>query len=452
MADETVDKTEETAGAGDEVVADAPADDTAVSTAEATAAEESSETSGGEATEAGESETEAVEVAPVAREAMMITPDVGFVKEIISGGGADLKKCYQCATCSVACNLTPDDTPFPRKEMMWAQWGLKDKLMGNPDIWLCHQCNDCTAQCPRGAKPGTIMQAIARMTISTFSKPSFMTKAVGSPGALVLMAAIPVMILAVIIGAFGSFSPERGEMIGGKLEHANEIVYSQMMPILAIDLTYSAFFFLAIGIFAIGVKRYWGVLSEHAKSEGTPLNGGGFSQLGPVLSEIMTHKRFGKCDETEDRKIAHLFIFYGFILLFITTATSVGFHYILNKYSPYPQLGPVKILGNAGAFAGIVGIGMITINRFKHQEKVGLGSYFDWLLIIVILIIMVTGILSEVFRLTNTGVIAYPTYFVHLTAVLFLFIYAPFSKMAHMVYRTVALTFARVSGRDTGIE
>lgn len=455
MADETVDKTEETAGAGDEAVTEASGEDTAVSTAEAPAAGDVSESSEGEAAaaaEASESTAEPAETAPVAREAMMITPDVGFVKEIIKSGGSDVKKCYQCATCSVVCNLTPDDSPFPRKEMMWAQWGLKNKLMGDPDVWLCHQCSDCVAQCPRGAKPGLVLQAIAKMTISRFSPPSFLTKAVGSPGALALMAAIPVIILAVIIGAFGSFSPERGEMIGGKLEHANEIVYSGMMPILAIDLTYSAFFFLAIGIFAIGIKRYWGVLAEQAKSEGTPLKGGGLSQLGPVLSEIMTHKRFGKCDETEDRKIAHLFIFYGFILLFITTATSVGFHYLLHKYSPYPQLGPVKILGNAGAIAGIVGIGLITINRFKHQENVGLGSYFDWLLIGVILIIMVTGILSEVLRLAGTGVIAYPTYFLHLTAVLFLFVYAPFSKMAHMVYRTVALTFARVSGRDTGIE
>jgi quinone-modifying oxidoreductase subunit QmoC len=388
----------------------------------------------------------------------MIKPDVGFVRDIIKGGGSDVKKCYQCATCSVVCNLTPDDSPFPRKEMQWAQWGLKDKLMGDPDVWLCHQCSDCVAQCPRGAKPGRVLQAIAKMTISSFSKPSFLTKAVGSPGALILMAAIPVIILAVIIGAFGDYSPERGEMVHGKLEHAGDIVYGSFLGHWPIVGLFSTFFVLSIIILGMGVRSYWGALKIHAANEGTPIEGSGLSKLGPVLGEVLTHKRFGKCDETEDRKTAHMFIFYAFGLLFAATIVST----ILTDFpliwggdgilSPYPTFSFVKLFAYPGAAAGLIGIGLITINRFKHQEKIGLGGYFDWLLITIIVLLMVTGVGAVAFRLADIGVLAYPIYFVHLSTVLFLFIYAPFSKMAHMVYRTVALTFARVSGRDTGIE
>jgi quinone-modifying oxidoreductase subunit QmoC len=43
--------------------------------------------------------------------------------------------------------------------------------------------------------------------------------------------------------------------------------------------------------------------------------------------------------------------------------------------------------------------------------------------------------------------LAYPTYFLHLTSVFFLFFYAPYTKMAHMVYRTTAMLYARMSGR-----
>ena len=462
MADETVEKTEDTAGAGEETT-EAATVETAVETADpAEAAGESSETGAeGEATPAAEGAEPAggeAEAAAAVREAVTITPDVGFVKELIASGGSDLKKCYQCATCSVACNLTPDSSPFPRKEMMWAQWGLKDKLMGNPDIWLCHQCNDCTAQCPRGAKPGTVMNAVAKMTISSFSKPSFLTKGVGNASALILMAAIPVAIMAVIIGIFGHYNPARGEYVGGKLEHANEIVYGSFLGHWPIVGVFTTFFVLSIIVFALGIRSYWGALKSHAAGEGTPMAGSGFGKLGPVLGEIFTHKRFGKCDETEDRKTSHMFIFYAFALLFAATIISTvltdgpmiwGGEGVL---SPYPTKSVVKLFAYPGAAAGIIGIGLITINRFKHQEKIGIGSYFDWLLISVIIVLMVTGIGAVIFRLANVGPVAYPVYFVHLSTVLFLFIYAPFSKMAHMVYRTTALTFARVTGRDVGVD
>src|SRR5512135_558309 len=136
-------------------------------------------------------------------EGKLIQPDLKFVKKIMSSGGESLKKCYQCATCSVVCNMTPDDKPFPRKEMIHAQWGLKDKLIGNPDIWLCHQCSDCTAYCPRGAKPGEVLNAIRKMSIENYSVPKSLGKLVGNPGALVLLLAIPAVIFLIILAGLG---------------------------------------------------------------------------------------------------------------------------------------------------------------------------------------------------------------------------------------------------------
>ena len=58
-----------------------------------------------------------------------------------------------------------------------------------------------------------------------------------------------------------------------------------------------------------------------------------------------------------------------------------------------------------------------------------------------------TGLGAWLFRLLHIKILAYPTYFLHLCSVFFLFFYAPYTKMAHMVYRTTAMLWARMSGR-----
>ncbi len=116
-------------------------------------------------------------------EATVIKPDLKFVNEIIKGGGESLKKCYQCATCSVVCNVTPEGNPFPRKEMVLAQWGQKDKLIASADVWLCHQCSDCTAYCPRGAKPGEVLNAIRKQSIKEVALVPLFAKIANGPEA-----------------------------------------------------------------------------------------------------------------------------------------------------------------------------------------------------------------------------------------------------------------------------
>ena len=103
---------------------------------------------------------------------LRIEPDVQFIRELQAAGGESLKKCYQCATCSVACPISPMDNPYPRKEMIWAQWGLKDKLMSDPDVWLCHNCGGCSDLCPRGARPADLMAAMRNMAYQNLVKPA----------------------------------------------------------------------------------------------------------------------------------------------------------------------------------------------------------------------------------------------------------------------------------------
>jgi hypothetical protein len=60
-------------------------------------------------------------------ERTLIQPDTEFISYLKKNGGDTLKECYQCATCSVVCSLSPQDQAFPRKEMI-AQVGDKKKI------------------------------------------------------------------------------------------------------------------------------------------------------------------------------------------------------------------------------------------------------------------------------------------------------------------------------------
>jgi quinone-modifying oxidoreductase subunit QmoC len=56
--------------------------------------------------------------------------------------------------------------------------------------------------------------------------------------------------------------------------------------------------------------------------------------------------------------------------------------------------------------------------------------------------------LSWLSRYTGVPVLAYLIYFAHMVCVFFLLWYMPYSKFAHMIYRTMALVYARKTGRD----
>ena len=379
----------------------------------------------------------------------IIKPDLNFINDVISSGGESLKKCFQCATCSVVCNVTPDDKPFPRKEMLHAQWGLKDKLLSNPDIWLCHQCSDCTAYCPRGAKPGEVLGAIRKLSLQEFSVPGFMAKMVNQPKFLLVLLAVPALLYILFIAAQGFFGDVSIPTEDGK------IVYGKFLfSLYYVDTVFTAAALFAVLSLLLGVTKYWKAMSSAA-----PANKGSFGKaLIDTIKEILGHNRFRKCEVTKGRAISHMLVFYSFIGLFITTV--LAFAKVIPEYFEHfgvpmhvdPSLLSgltviYKIIGNISAAALVIGILLIMINRFKNQEKAGLGSYYDWLFISLVAGVGVSGLLAQFLRMANT-VAAYPTYVVHLCLVFFLFAYAPFSKMAHMVYRATAMVFAKQAGRE----
>jgi len=88
--------------------------------------------------------------------AILVRPDTDFIRAVLASGGGDLKKCYQCATCSTHLRAFAGRRAFPRQQMI-EPMGLKDKLLKDPAIWLCHNCGQCTTYCPRGSAASDVL-------------------------------------------------------------------------------------------------------------------------------------------------------------------------------------------------------------------------------------------------------------------------------------------------------
>ena len=97
--------------------------------------------------------------------ALQVLPSPAVRVELAQRGAETAGRCYQCATCSSVCELAPANAPFPRRQILWAQWGMEDRLMGDAGAWLCHQCNDCSVRCPRGVDIARAMEGLRQIVL-----------------------------------------------------------------------------------------------------------------------------------------------------------------------------------------------------------------------------------------------------------------------------------------------
>ncbi|MFH7321530.1 quinone-interacting membrane-bound oxidoreductase complex subunit QmoC [Desulfurivibrio sp. D14AmB] len=389
-------------------------------------------------------------------EGMKVQPDLEFIKYLKSAGGDTLKKCYQCATCSVVCPLSADGKPFPRKEMIWAQWGLKDKLVADPDVMLCHQCGDCTAYCPRGAKPGDVLGAIRAYAYTHYGFPQGLAKLCSDGKNLPIMILIPTLIIGLVWWLSGGMKLPEGEINFGYFFGKN-YYFGLPQNVLLIDLIFVPAFVFALYAFYRGVSNMWQGMAAQipATSNFRPSVIQFVSQfLLPSIKEILAHKRFNECGTNKSRVNGHLPLLFAFIALFAVTIYAmirkdvIGL-FVEGLHVPLAMSDPFKILANVAGIALIVGVAILWVNRSRmEQESKAAPTFYDWYLIGVIMAVGVTGMAAQFFRLGDVASMAYLFYFLHLVSVFMLFFYTPYTKLAHMVYRTFAMAFERY--RESG--
>jgi quinone-modifying oxidoreductase subunit QmoC len=386
---------------------------------------------------------------------MNVQPDVSFINYLKGAGGDTLKKCYQCATCSVRCPLSSDEKPFPRKEMIWAGWGVKENLLADPDVFLCHNCGDCSTYCPRGAKPAETLGAIRAYAYTHYGWPAGLAKLATSAKNLPMLIGIPALLTFVfwlLSGAMGFPTKEEFATYGythffGHWEfkwYAKNIFFIVLLTLPP----------LALALFSLykGLTNLWKAMAAEANIASTyrPSVIQFTTQfLWPATVEIFKHNRFKECTTNTDRVRGHLPLMLAFVGLFIVTSWSLVKQDILgliwpSLHGPLPLTDPFKILANISAIALIFGTWVLWSSRTKSESEGKTSrTFYDWFLLWMIMAVGVTGLGAQVLRWINLVEVGYITYFAHLVTVVMLFLYLPYTKLAHIAYRTTAMAFER---------
>jgi len=334
--------------------------------------------------------------------------------------------------------------------MAWAIWGLRDRLLLDRDVWLCHQCTDCSVRCPRGSRPGDLLAAIRRQNVLHYAAPRFLARWVSQPKYLPLLLGLP----AALLGA-GLVARERIESALGVTPPGGEPIvysYSRLFPHWLINGLFLFFGVLAIVAAVVGVRRYWRAIdgASPARPPAAPRTTI-LRSMWTVLKSIATHDQFTPCTTRQTRAVSHLCLVFGFVALTVVTSWVItgpinpllqdGFVYPFNFWSPW------KLLANVGGLAMLGGAVLMIYERFEHRDETGWSTYFDWSFLWTVFIVVLTGFATEVLHYLRMVPHRHVVYFVHLVFVFALLVYLPYSKFAHLLYRTTAMVHAEYTGR-----
>jgi quinone-modifying oxidoreductase subunit QmoC len=315
--------------------------------------------------------------------------------------------------------------------VVFVRLGLENRLVIDPAIWHCYNCNECSTRCPSRAKPSRIMGALRHLATERFAYPRTLARIVNSPRLSWLVFAAAAGLLAAMVAATGAFTPGPGPLR-----------YDGMLPDAALNLFFFGFTAIALVAVTVGATRAWSGWYGSSLRAARPRAMGGALKQAAV--EILAHRKFSECEEQPLRVWAHRGIVYGFLgLLALSGVVAV----LLLFGAPYPLsiVNPLKVLGNVFAAMLLGGASYFLVRRALDSTRGQTSPFFDWAFLVNVLLVGLTGVGAEVFRVADVRALAYPDYFIHLVLVFVLIVMLPYTKLAHAVYRLLA-----VAGRKYG--
>jgi ferredoxin len=362
----------------------------------------------------------------------------GFVHELRKYGRFDIEGCLNCGSCTVVCDLAQANASFPRKPMQQALLGLKSSVDRGLEPWLCHDCGDCSASCPRQTEPRESMMTLRRYLASRYDLSGLTSLLHRSPMweliALGFVASVVFALAIVYHLYYVDLPPEDLVSTSMGLEH--------MFPLI----TYFTYAVFAIPLCIMLVNA---VHMRHLTMSEVGAGRASFrlylEQAGTFLLHLFTHRNLKNCsgEKHERRWIKHWLLGMSCTVMCILPLFFLEW---FQTDAIYPLEHPQRWIGYlAAAIMIAVPLDILIRRARKRGEHYKYSEISDLVFPVLLLLVAVTGIAVHVFRYAGWSLSCHYAYAVHLaTAVALVMVEMPFGKWSHALYRPLALYFQSV--------
>jgi citrate/tricarballylate utilization protein len=347
-----------------------------------------------------------------------------------------LEVCNACRYCEGYCAVFP---------------ALERKRRFSPDdvvylANLCHDCRACFYACmyaPPHEFGVNLPKALAEVREQTYSQYALPTVVSNLARRNLWLLVIGGIVSLAFFGLVAALSPTGlFTAVRGPGAFYSVIPYLVMMvPALLISLY--AIFVMVAGAFAF---------AKDIGARGNVTWKQALSAIGEAFSlRYLRGGTAGGCfypseRTSNSRLVCHMLVFYGFLSAFAATIIAAIMQDVFGQEPPYPVLSAPVILGSIGGIGIIVGAAGLLLLKWRSDRDPadGRSVNLDWLFLLSLIVVAITGMLVLVLRETA----AMPVLLVvHLATVLALYISAPYGKFAHFLYRTAALVQNRIESR-----
>jgi len=380
------------------------------------------------------------------------TVDLGLYPELQRYGARDISACFSCGTCTASCPLSQTDATFPRRIIRYAQVGMKDALLTSKELWSCYQCGECAETCPTQADPSEFMAAARRYAIASYDR----TRVARTMYTRPLLGTAFAVLVAVFFALFmySAHGPQSGESLAIFTFIPEELIHN--MGVVVMILVALAGLSGVAGM-ARGIARREGVGLRNLVGTRAALGRSGRAAWAAVARESLGQARFRKeCDADpvpvvwyRRRWLLHAVTVWGFLGLFSATLLDYGLALAGWKATgtPVPIWYPVRLLGTVAGVLLIYGTTSLIVDRYRAANRsVKRSTTADWMLLGLLWFTGVTGFALELaLYLPDAPWWGYWVFLVHVAVAMELVLLAPFMKLAHAVYRPVALFFVALA-------